>query len=283
VAINTAQFTIAQLLGPTVATALLVGGDAVLALAVASALYLPLVVAMVRLRSRPGGGEARSADRGLALLRGGIAALRAPTVGPLLAVVAAGSIAMEGSVRVLAPQFATEALGLEETTAGLLITGQALGAAAAIALVGRAERMVGDLRATLAALLLMAPAIVVYSQAPSLAVAMGLAALVGAGQTLSFSLVTGRIHRATAPDRRGRVMAVHSMALLGTRPLSGLAAGLVASAAGARMAAGVFALVALAGVALVRVAARPSGVTHPIPVLSADRARRTTAEEAPAP
>lgn len=251
VAVNGTQFTLAQLIGPLIATTLHFVGGPSLALAAASLLYVPLVVGMFRIPARTGYVRGIVEERGVAMLRGGLRAVRSRAAAHLLLIVAAGSIAMEGAIRVLAPQFATAALGQSERAAGLIVSSQALGGTLSVVVLGFAVRRWRDLSIARAGYVIMAVAILVYAAAPSMAIALPLAVLVGISYTLSFSIATAQIHHVTADAVRGRVMAVHAMALLGTRPLAGLVAGTVSGMAGPRLASGAFAALALLGVLLV--------------------------------
>jgi MFS family permease len=229
VAVNTVHFSIAQLIGPGLATLSLFLGGRALGLIIAGCLYIPITFALFHVRSHHSVGSTRTADSGLNLIRNGFRALRIPMIAPLLVAIAFGSVALEGSVRVLAPSYATNILGMAEGTAGLIISCQALGAVAAVFVVRRVERSGNSLTSAQAGYAVMAIAIVAYSQAPGLVVALVLAALIGASQAVGFSIATGMIHRATPLALRGRVMAFHAMALLGVRPLAGVVAGFLAS------------------------------------------------------
>lgn len=251
VAVNTAQFTIAQLIGPTIATGLVIVGGHSLALGAATLLYLPLVGAMFVLRPSGNARRTLSTARGRELLRDGLAAIRVPGTAALLIVVAIGSVALEGGVRVLAPQFATVALSRPESTAGLIISGQAVGATLAVLLVGAAVRRWDDIAIARSGFVMMGVGLVAYALSPNLGIALPLAALVGAAQAMTFSVVTALIHRVTLDDVRGRVMAVHAMALLGMRPVAGLIAGSLSAVLGPRLASATFMLLTLVGVGIV--------------------------------
>lgn len=252
VAVNTAQFTIAQLVGPTTATALIVIGGHSLALVAAAGLYVPLVIAMFVLRPRGGTTTTLSTERGRELFKGGLTAIRVPSTAALLLVIAVGSVGIEGGVRVLAPQFAAAALGRAESAAGLIISGQAVGATLAVLLVGTVARRWTETAIARSGFAVMSVALVGYSLAPNLEVALALAAVAGAAQAMTFSVATALIHRVTLDELRGRVMAVHAMALLGMRPVAGLVAGSLSALLGPRVASASFMILPVIGVVLVR-------------------------------
>ena len=87
--------------------------------------------------------------------------------------------------------------------------------------------------------LLFGTAICVAAVAPTLALFVGLAVLVGAGQTLFLSASNSLLQLTAVPQMRGRVMAVYTMALLGTTPIGGPILGWIAEQFGARWAFGI--------------------------------------------
>jgi len=281
IAVNTAQFTLAQLVGPAVATGLLVVGGPALPLAVAAALYLPLVVAMRLVHSHHAPHRGMASARLRDLVGTGLTAVRQRPVAQLLLVIAVGSIALEGGVRVLAPQFVRDALGRAESSAGMVLTGQALGSVVAVLVIGRVQRRWPPLRVARQAFVVIAFALAGYALAPNVGVALALAAVIGAAQTTSFSVATSALHQVTADHLRGRIMAVHAMALLGMRPVAGLAAGSLASVAGPRLASGAFVLLGAAGVLAVRRVATVLHEAPSTPELMASRPTLATSPGAP--
>jgi MFS family permease len=82
-------------------------------------------------------------------------------------------------------------------------------------------------------------AICVAALAPSLPLFVGLVVLVGMGQTLLLSASNSLIQLTSLAQMRGRVMAVYTIALVGTTPIGGLFVGWVAEQFGPRWAFGI--------------------------------------------
>jgi hypothetical protein len=102
--------------------------------------------------------------------------------------------------------------------------------------------------ATLAALGI---GVALFSLTPSLPVGFAFLALAGFGYLSSNTAATTRLQLGVAPQHRGRIMALWSIAFLGLRPVASLADGAIAGAFGVRAAGVVLALPALLAAGLV--------------------------------
>ena len=244
VALNITNFSVAQLIGPVIATLAMLAAGRPAAIGLAAIFYAPMAVALYFVTIDADGRGATSSERGAAMLRETWAALRRGVVARRLLSIALGSIALEGSVRVLAPQFAIE-FGVEGSYSGFIVGAQAFGSVLAVVAVSRSA-LISNTRRITAAYLAMAAGVVCYAGSPALAIALVFAATVGLSQTVGFSIATAEIHSGTSPQARGRMMAFHAMALLGVRPLAGLLAGALSSTVGTRTASALFATFALA-------------------------------------
>jgi sugar phosphate permease len=76
-----------------------------------------------------------------------------------------------------------------------------------------------------------------FGLAPALPFALGALVVAGFCFMMTNTAATTSLMRDSAPDQRGRVMALWSLCFLGTRPLASLVDGALASAAGLRVAA----------------------------------------------
>lgn len=79
---------------------------------------------------------------------------------------------------------------------------------------------------------------------------------IGVGFSLAIPVLNAALQAAAPEDLRGRVMAAFAMAHLGVRPAFALVAGATAAAVGPRLSVLLFALLAVAGLALMA-----SGIT----------------------
>jgi MFS family permease len=172
----------------------------------------------------------------------------------LFITVAAVSISAD-PVSTLTPAFATEIFGRADTVAGLLVG--AYGAGAVAAAFFFAGRVSGSYRRMAATLLLLSGGMVVFAHASTLALGVVALFVSGFGYLATNTSATSILQLEVADAHRGRVMALWSIAFLGSRPIASLTDGAIASGAGLRVAATVMAIPALVGaVLLVRAHAR---------------------------
>ena len=88
--------------------------------------------------------------------------------------------------------------------------------------------------------------VLALASAPSVALASAALVLVGAASVAFAASVNSALQLAVAPAVRGRVMALYSVAFLGSTPIGGPLMGWIASAAGPRTALGLGGAVAIA-------------------------------------
>ncbi len=232
VGLNSLQFILGQLTGPTLAALLLATTGAPVAFGLNAATYLGPIFSMLYLRRLGLGatGTVAGAGRASSAADVGIAQFvaRNPWIVALLVGVVASSAPLE-VVRTLAPAFVAEQLSQPESVAGLLIAAQSAGSAMALLVFVPLRRRGQPRRVSALGLGLQATGLLVTAGArwlPQAALGVG---LVGFGFSLTFPILTGALQEALPDRMRGRIMAVHQMAHLGNRPFTALAAGTVAS------------------------------------------------------
>ncbi len=232
VGLNSLQFILGQLTGPTLAALLLATTGAPVAFGLNAATYLAPILSMAYLRrlglgatsNLAGAGRSSSAaDVGLAQF-----VARNPWIFALLVGVVASSAPLE-VVRTLAPAFVAEQLSQPESVAGLLIAAQSAGSALALLGFVPLRRRGQPRRVSALGLGLQAAGLLMTASALSLPQAALGVGLVGFGFSLTFPILTGALQEALPDRMRGRIMAVHQMAHLGNRPFTALAAGTLAS------------------------------------------------------
>jgi MFS family permease len=143
----------------------------------------------------------------------GLPALRTP----LIMMVIIGTFAYEFPV--VLPLFATNTLHGNATTYSLLTAAMGIGAlAGGLYSAGRSAAKLSQLVLTA---MLFGMAIALASVAPNLLVALMLFVAVGALSVLFISIGNTTLQLASVPQMRGRVMALWSIAFLGTTPIGG--------------------------------------------------------------
>lgn len=241
VALNSVTFNLARAIGPALGALVFVSLGAAAAFTLNAVSYAVLIAVLLVIRPRPvhrrTGGDG-SVREGLRYVRA------APALGVLLVGVAALGFGAD-PVNTLTPALA-EALGGGDALVGWLVSAFGVGAAATAFAVGPIRRHialgplgVGGLGILAAGLLGLAASPVVIAALASLTVA-------GAGFLLAVTALTTELQQRVEEHLRGRVMALWSVAFLGSRPAAAFLDGLVGDLFGPRLAAAAASVVTLA-------------------------------------
>jgi MFS family permease len=235
VAINSAMFNGARVVGPAVA-GLTIGAFGIApAFALNALSFLAVIVGLslmrddelhlARLVPRP-----RTAAAVVENLREGLDFVRhTPTV--LLAVTTVGLVATFGmNFQVIIPPLAQDALGSDASGYGFLMAASglgALGAAVALVLSGRPHpgRMIGGA-------ILLGLASILLALSTSFPVSLLLMVPIGAGGIAMAATANATIQLAVPDGLRGRVMSVYTTVFSASMPIGGLLMGVLASSIG---------------------------------------------------
>ena len=235
VAINSAMFNGARVVGPAVA-GLTIGAFGIApAFAINALSFLAVIVGLslmrddelhlARLVPRP-----RSAGAVVENLREGLAFVRhTPIV--LLAVTTVGLVATFGmNFQVVIPPLAQDALGSDASGYGFLMAASGLGAlAAAVGLVlsgrPRPGRIIGGA-------ILLGAASILLAMSTSFPISLLLMVPIGAGGITMAATANATIQLAVPDGLRGRVMSVYTTVFSASMPIGGLVMGALASTVG---------------------------------------------------
>lgn len=240
IAMNSVTFNLSRAVGPVLGAVIVARLGIAWAFALNAGSYAALVIGilLVHPRAQPPRPAHRPRLReSLRLVRGD------RELALLLAAVASVSITMD-PVNTLGPVFATQLFHRPDTVAGVLIG--AFGAGAVLASffpaahadtpLGRVGMLIGVMAAGMAA----------FAFAPGFALALAVLAVAGfgylSGQTRATTLLQFRVE----DEQRGRIMALWSVAFLGSRPIASLLDGALATWLGPRIATLAMALPAVA-------------------------------------
>lgn len=255
VALTSLTFNLGRAAGPAASGLLLVTLGAEAAFVVNALSFLPLLLALLVIRPRStaappassadgrvGGGTDPAPDpsarAGWRFVRGD---RRVATI--LLAVAAIG-FAID-PVITLAPPLA-DVLGGGDVLVSTMVTGFGVAAVPGALLSSRLQRRFGGLPVGRAGALIVATGLSVAALAPAPAVAVAGFAVCGTGFVLTVTSVTSVLQRLIPDAVRGRVMALWSVAFLGSRPLAAVIDGAAADLVGPRLAMLVAITVAIA-------------------------------------
>ncbi len=234
VALGSLGFMTGQVVGPLIAAGAMAASGAGLAFTINALTYAAPVVAMIILgrMGLTGSEEPAGPSAGRPVARSGVVFLRTNLwAAGLLAGVVVVSTAMEIQ-RTIAPALASERLGVAESNAALLLFAQSVGSAISFLLFVPIRRGGWSRPAALLGIALQAVGVVVVALASLILVAAAGFFLIGLGFALCFPVLTAVLQEATPDDLRGRMMSYHQLALLGHRPVTALAVGVLAAVFG---------------------------------------------------
>ncbi|MFP4310443.1 MAG: MFS transporter [Nitriliruptoraceae bacterium] len=256
IAVNSVPFTVARAAGPALGAVLATSLGPASAFALAGASNLLFALLLVRL---PIQGRSHTAGHGDRRVRAGLAYLRKDRAIVLLLVGVASIGLGADPVITLTPSLAAS-LGGEARLVGVFASTFGVGAGLAFVVLTRLRVRFGLERLAVAGLLLLASGMVLAGLAPVLAGAVGGFLVAGSGMTLALTSLSTQLQARLPDELRGRVMALWSVAFLGSRPLAAAANGALADLTSPAVAMlGVGVLVALTATVIrpARLAARP--------------------------
>jgi len=223
IALNSSSFTLARAIGPALAGLIVAAAGAAWAFGVNALTFIPLIVVLVLLRPRD---IERDVDRDRSV-RAGFAYVRErPSM--LWIVLATLTIGWAGDpVNTLAPAYA-DMFGRDETFVGLQVAAFGAGAALMSMFVGVLRRRLALEATTRFGMVVLAVGLVGFVMAPHESIVIVSLFVAGIGFLLGVTTTNSNLQHRLHEDMRGRVMALWSMAFLGSRPIAGLIDGGVA-------------------------------------------------------
>jgi MFS family permease len=246
VAMNSVTFNLARAVGPVAGAAVVARLGIAPAIWIDAVSYLLLVAALAVVHpttTRPPRSEQRPRlAESIRLVRDNKHLLI------LLVATAAISISMD-PVSTLTPQFARQIFHRADTMSGALMGAFGGGAVLAALLPYRQDRGVGRLIPPMLAV--MGAGLATFGLMPSLWLGAACLAISGFGYLAGQTRATALLQLAVDDGQRGRVMALWSVAFLGSRPLASLIDGGLAKLVGVRAATIVLAVPVIAAAGLV--------------------------------
>ncbi len=283
VSLNSVMVNAARVLGPAVAGLVIAAGGLGVCFALNAASFIPVAVMLLAMdasRLRP--AEPQPHERGQ--VRAGFAYVRREReLGvPLLMMAIMGCFTYEFQVTL--PYFARTTFDGDSRTYGFMTAAMGLGAV--IGGLYTAARGRTGIRTLVRSSVLFGVLVLATALAPSATAALLLLVAVGAASVSLMARGNATLQLTSAPEMRGRVMALWLVAFMGTTPLGGPVAGWVSSTFGARWglvlgATACFAAAAVGAVSLRRTAREArlgvtGGTWDTSPTASGSRAQHTS-------
>ena len=245
-ALSSLPIVIARSAGPAIGAAIYLTSGPAVTFGLSGLLHVSFVVLLAFLRRRITVAAREEGGREDGRVRAGIAYLRrSPRT--VLQIVGVGIIGVgTDPITTLTPAL-TATLGMPEGFVGTLASSFGVGAVLGFIVLSRVRLAVGIMRLGAIGLAAMGLGTLVSGVAPTARIAVLGVAVGGVGLTFSLNAFTTLV-QADVPDAlRGRVMALWSMAFLGSRPVTALTTGWLTDTSGVRLALGLSAIVILAG------------------------------------
>jgi MFS family permease len=265
VGLNSTVFTAARVIGPAVAAVVIAGLGVAWCFLINGISFAAVLWALSAMRTdelRPSPVVARQDHQ----LRDGLryAWSNQPVRLALLITAVIGTLAFNYQVSL--PLMADEVFDGDATTLGILLAVLGIGSLVGALWVAHFSR--ASTRIMIGAALALGVAMTAATVAPTLAVELAVLPAVGITSMVLLCMATAVCNEETAPEMRGRVMALLSVAFLGSTPIGAPIIGWVSEAIGPRAGLGIGAIAAIATglVALAFVRAHPSGTEDVVAV-----------------
>jgi MFS family permease len=227
IALNSAMFNGARLLGPVVAAAILARANPGWCFVIDAVSYVAVVATLLMLRNRPRRVIARQRKRPLQELGDGFRyAFGSPPVRALLLLASMVSM-LSMSMQTLLPIFSTRLQSQWDAAHayGALLTAMGAGALGATVYLAKRKTVVGLGRVIWVSAGLLGVAMVMFSFTTNLLPALPLVALAGAAMITTMAGSNTILQTIVDDDMRGRLMSFFTMAVMGMAPFGSLLAG----------------------------------------------------------
>jgi MFS family permease len=228
IALNSSMFNGARLVGPALAATLLAILGARVCFLANGVSYLAVIAALLAMRVTPRPRPHGNRQLYYGLREGFVYAFGFAPIRNLLLLIALVSLASM-MYSILLPLIATQILGGDSWTYGLLTIASGVGALAGAVYLASRQTILGLGRWIRAMPLLLGLALVVFSFSENLWLSVTVLALAGFATMVNMGACNIVVQTIVEEDKRGRVMSLYTMAFMGMAPLGSLLGGFLAS------------------------------------------------------
>ncbi|MEO5724336.1 MAG: MFS transporter [Ilumatobacteraceae bacterium] len=246
VSLNSALMTSAKIFGPALGGLLIVTVGYGWCFSVDGFSYIAVIGGLLMMRP----AELRAApvaSRAKGQVREGLryARSKADLMVPLVMMAVIGTLAF--NFNVIMPLFVKKTLGGTDTTFTILYSVVSIGSLAGALLTARRTHI--EVRHVVVGAAMFGAAMLVFAASPGLAAAFPFAVLIGFTSIIFMTSSTAIVQMRSAPEMRGRVLALQAIVFLGSTPIGGPLLGWVCDTFGARAGFGLGGVGALAAAA----------------------------------
>ena len=251
--LNNITMNVGRLLGPAVAGLVIARWDLAICFLANGASYVVSIGSLVLMRVKDLLPAPR-AEKAKGQLREGLRYVwsRPTLLMPLLLMLLVGTVTYEFLVTL--PVLARDTFGVDAAGYGVMQSAMSIGAIAGGLVI--AAKAHATFRTLGMASIAFGVVMLALAMSPTFGIALGVLLFVGAASTLFTTLINAMLLHGTSHEMRSRVMALYSVAFVGSTPIGGPIVGWIAQEWGVRWALAVGGVAALAGAGLVAVAIR---------------------------
>lgn len=251
-AINSMQFTGGQIVGSSIGAAALALNSPGIGFILNGLTFLGPIVAMMLIPQSAKLNLNRPTGTGLGAVIEGLKYVKNDPVIIFVVLALAMTSMTAEAMRTLSPAFAADVFGADESLTGIIIGAYGVGSAVSLLSISWLLRWVTPGRLSVAGFLIEGVGVAVFALAPSVPIALAGSGLIGMGLAYNLPMLTARLVDYPPAEMRGRVVSLHTMANLGTRPLASLSAGAIASLVGPPTAMLAFLAAICVGIVVIR-------------------------------
>jgi MFS family permease len=231
IALNSSMFNGARLVGPSLAGLVIAAAGEGVCFLLNGVSYLAVLAALLAMRLAPRPWPAGPAAIWGGLREGVAYAFGSPPIRALLALVALVSL-LAVPYAVMIPVYVKEKFDGDARLLGVFLSAPGVGAVTGALVLASRRDVLGLLRRIAWAPAVIGAALLAFSFAERLALALPILFVIGFAVAVLLSACNTTLQTIVDEDKRGRVMSLYAMAFMGLAPLGSLATGALAERAG---------------------------------------------------
>ena len=232
IALNSMIFNSARLVGPSVAGILIATTGEGVCFLLNGISFLFVIISLLLMRVHSGGVPIRNAGMFKSLREGFVYTFGSESIRSIIFLIVLVSL-VGIPYTVLIPVFAKDVLGGGSHTFGFLMGGSGIGALSGALYLAARKGILGLERKIPLSAGIFGLGLVLFSFSRLIWLSICLMILTGLGMMVQLASSNTIIQTIVADDKRGRVMSIYAMSLMGTAPIGSFLAGALASSIGA--------------------------------------------------
>jgi MFS family permease len=232
IALNSSIVNSARLLGPSIAGVLIAATNEGVCFSINALSYIFVIIFLLMMKISPRKIKSRNTHVWQELKDGMSYAFSSAPIRSIIILLALVSL-MGMPYTVLMPVFAKDILHGSSSTFGFLMGATGIGALTAAIYLASRKSVLGLLRIIPLSSAVFGIGLIAFSFSRTFLLSMALMLITGIGMIMQMASSNTILHTIVDDDKRGRIMSLFVMAMMGTAPFGGLLAGVLAARLGA--------------------------------------------------